>query len=71
MVVRLTHPDDFDLFADYLRGVGVRAVADEYGFVSLGLMEKPRSAAHERQELAGYVQTWNLINREREVVVVG
>jgi hypothetical protein len=50
---------DFDALHRYMLAAHVRALADEDGFITLSLMLKPRSAFHERQELQGYINTWN------------
>jgi hypothetical protein len=71
LVVRFRgHAGDFDALHACMRGVQVRALDDNDGFVTLALMYKPRSRLHENTELTGYVTTWNALNPYQQLNII-
>jgi hypothetical protein len=61
---------DIDALHRYMLTVHVRALADDDGFIALSLMLKPRSPLRERQELEGYINTWNMLHPYQRVEIV-
>jgi hypothetical protein len=69
MLVTLTHAEDLEPFCDFLGRDQVHAVADQYGFVSLSLLE-PKSPVLDFRELENYITVWNALYPARKVKIL-
>jgi hypothetical protein len=68
LTMRLAGPEDADAFCAFLRDVHVRVDAVDGATVRASTVAAP-TAMHERNELLGYVATWNALNPGRHVTV--
>jgi hypothetical protein len=66
--IQISDVGDLDAFRAFLTDARVDVDAADGGVI-LARCPDARSAAHERNELAGYVATWNALNPGKTVVL--